>query len=109
MANLSWIAIIAAAAAGFVVGGIWYGPLFGKAWMAEHGCTEEELKEMRPFREVFPDLAASIDRKLGRPKAENPKKAISLRLDAEVIERFKATGDGWQSRMNEALRKAVGL
>ncbi len=71
--------------------------------------TEEELKEMRPFREVFPELAASIDRKLGRPKAENPKKAISLRLDAEVIERFKATGHGWQSRMNEALRKAVGL
>ena len=71
--------------------------------------TEEELKEMRPFREVFPDLAASIDRKLGRPKAENPKKAISLRLDAEVIERFKAGGEGWQSRMNEALRKAVGL
>ncbi|MGQ2970678.1 MAG: BrnA antitoxin family protein [Allorhizobium sp.] len=73
------------------------------------GLTEEELKEMRPFREVFPDLAASIDRKLGRPKAENPKKAISLRLDAEVIERFKAGGEGWQSRMNEALRKAVGL
>lgn len=71
--------------------------------------TEGELKELRPFREVFPELAASIDRKLGRPKAENPKKAISLRLDAEVIERFKAGGDGWQSRMNEALRKAVGL
>lgn len=71
--------------------------------------TEAELRELRPFREVFPDLAASIDRKLGRPKADNPKKAISLRLDAEVIERFKATGDGWQSRMNEALRKAVGL
>ncbi|TPP12045.1 BrnA antitoxin family protein [Rhizobium glycinendophyticum] len=71
--------------------------------------TEAELRELRPFREVFPDLAASIDRKLGRPRADNPKKAISLRLDAEVIERFKATGDGWQSRMNEALRKAVGL
>jgi uncharacterized protein (DUF4415 family) len=71
--------------------------------------TEAELKELRPFREVFPELAASIDRKLGRPRADNPKKAISLRLDAEVIERFKATGDGWQSRMNEALRKAVGL
>ncbi len=71
--------------------------------------TEEELKELRPFREVFPELAASIDRKLGRPKAETPKKAISLRLDQEVIDRFKATGDGWQSRMNEALRKAVGL
>lgn len=71
--------------------------------------TEEELKELRPFREVFPELAASIDRKLGRPKAETPKKAISLSLDQEVIDRFKATGDGWQSRMNEALRKAVGL
>ena len=71
--------------------------------------TEEELKELRPFREVFPELAASIARKLGRPKAETPKKAISLRLDQEVIDRFKATGDGWQSRMNEALRKAVGL
>ncbi|NBB50858.1 hypothetical protein GVN24_21490 [Rhizobium sp. CRIBSB] len=71
--------------------------------------TEEELKELRPFREVFSDLAEAIDRKLGRPKAEMTKKAISLRLDAEVIERFKATGDGWQSRMNEALRKAVGL
>jgi uncharacterized protein (DUF4415 family) len=71
--------------------------------------TEAELAELRPFREVFPELAASIDRKLGRPKAENPKKAISLRLDAEVIERFKAGGEGWQSRMNEALRKAVGL
>ena len=71
--------------------------------------TEEELKEMRPFREVFPELAASIDRKLGRPKTETPKKAISLRLDQEVIDRFKASGDGWQSRMNEALRKAVGL
>lgn len=71
--------------------------------------TEAELAELRPFREVFPDLAASIDRKLGRPKSETPKKAISLRLDAEVIERFKAGGDGWQSRMNEALRKAVGL
>ncbi|QEE47044.1 BrnA antitoxin family protein [Rhizobium sp. WL3] len=71
--------------------------------------TEAEIAELRPFREVFPDLAASIDRKLGRPKAENPKKAISLRLDQDVIDRFKATGDGWQSRMNEALRKAVGL
>ena len=45
MANMSWIAIIVAAAAGFFVGGLWYGPLFGKAWMKERGFTEEELKE----------------------------------------------------------------
>lgn len=72
--------------------------------------TDEQIRELRPFREVFPDLAAAIDKKLaGRPKSDNPKRAISIRLDAEVIDRFKATGDGWQSRMNEALRKAVGL
>ena len=45
----------------------------------------------------------------GRPKAENPKKAISLRVDADVLDRFKAEGPGWQGRMNEALRKAIGL
>ncbi|MBR0556405.1 BrnA antitoxin family protein [Ciceribacter sp. L1K23] len=72
-------------------------------------ATDEQLAQARPFREVFPDLAEKIDRKLGRPKSDNPKRAISIRLDAEVVERFKATGEGWQSRINEALRKAVGL
>jgi uncharacterized protein (DUF4415 family) len=45
----------------------------------------------------------------GRPKSLAPKKAISLRLDPEVIDKFKADGPGWQGRMNDALRKAVGL
>ena len=44
MANANLLAILVAAAAGFLVGGIWYGPLFGKAWMEEHGFTEEGLK-----------------------------------------------------------------
>lgn len=44
MANANLLAIFVAAAAGFLVGGIWYGPLFGKAWMAESGFTEEQLK-----------------------------------------------------------------
>lgn len=44
MASANLLAILVAAAAGFLVGGIWYGPLFGKAWMAERGLTEEELK-----------------------------------------------------------------
>lgn len=45
----------------------------------------------------------------GRPKSDNPKKAISLRVDADVLEKYKASGPGWQGRMNAALRKAVGL
>jgi Protein of unknown function (DUF1761) len=44
MANANLLAILIAAAAGFLVGGLWYGPLFGKAWMNENGFTEEELK-----------------------------------------------------------------
>ena len=47
--------------------------------------------------------------KRGRRPSDNPKQAISLRVDADVLEKFKAGGPGWQSRMNEALRKAVGL
>ena len=38
-----------------------------------------------------------------------PKKQVTLRLDADLIERFRATGKGWQSRINEALRKAAGI
>lgn len=45
----------------------------------------------------------------GRRPLDNPKKAISLRLDADVLEKFKAEGPGWQSRMNDVLRKAAGL
>lgn len=45
----------------------------------------------------------------GRPKSDTPKKAISLRLDADVLDKFKAAGPGWQGRMNDALRKAAGL
>jgi uncharacterized protein (DUF4415 family) len=45
----------------------------------------------------------------GRPKSDNPKVAQTLRLDSEVLAYFKATGAGWQTRMNNALRKAAGL
>lgn len=45
----------------------------------------------------------------GRPRLNNPKRQVALRIDPDVIDRFKADGAGWQSRMNEALRKAAGL
>jgi uncharacterized protein (DUF4415 family) len=47
--------------------------------------------------------------KRGRPKQEVVKEQIALRLDPEVIARFKAGGPGWQTRMSDVLRKAVGL
>jgi uncharacterized protein (DUF4415 family) len=45
----------------------------------------------------------------GRPKQERTKQHVSLRLDPDVIESFKAGGPGWQARINEALRKAARL
>lgn len=45
--------------------------------------------------------------KRGRPKSADPKRQVTLRLDSVVIEGFRATGPGWQSRINDALRKAL--
>lgn len=45
----------------------------------------------------------------GRPKLSTTKEAVSLRLDPDVLAHFRATGPGWQSRINAALRRAAGL
>lgn len=71
--------------------------------------TDEELASAKPFREVFPDLAAAIDREIarrGRPPKETTKKPVTIRLNPETIEKFKATGKGWQSRMSDILDAA---
>lgn len=47
--------------------------------------------------------------KPGRPKSDDPKKQVTLRLDSMVVEAFRATGPGWQSRINAELRKVLGL
>jgi uncharacterized protein (DUF4415 family) len=44
----------------------------------------------------------------GRPPGSS-KRLVSLRLDRAVVDHFRATGPGWQTRMNDALRKAAGL
>ncbi|MFT4255599.1 MAG: BrnA antitoxin family protein [Pseudoxanthomonas sp.] len=43
----------------------------------------------------------------GRPKLENPRQLLSLRLPPQVIDRWKASGPGWQTRMAEALEKSA--
>lgn len=45
----------------------------------------------------------------GRPKSDSPKEMTTLRLDPEVLAYFKASGSGWQTRINDALRKVAGL
>ena len=48
-------------------------------------------------------------RTVGRPKKAAPKEAVNIRLDTDVLAYFRATGPGWQSRINGALRRAAGL
>ncbi len=60
----------------------------------------------------FAEADAYIGDKLvrrGRPKSDNPKQPVSLRIDRDVLEWFKGKGAGWQSRINKELRKAAGL
>jgi len=42
--HVNWLAVLVAALSGFAVGALWYGPLFGKAWMRESGVTMEKAK-----------------------------------------------------------------
>ena len=43
----------------------------------------------------------------GRPKLERPKQAVKLRLDQDVLDHFRSTGPGWQTRINATLVRAV--
>jgi uncharacterized protein (DUF4415 family) len=40
----------------------------------------------------------------GRPRVAHPKRMVTLRLDADLLERLRASGSGWQSRVNDAVR-----
>jgi uncharacterized protein (DUF4415 family) len=64
---------------------------------------EERLARMSPASAAD---AADIKRRLrGRPRVRSLKHLVSLRLDPDVVARFRATGPGWQSRINEVLRE----
>lgn len=43
--NINWLSVIVAAISSFLIGGIWYGPFFGKRWMTEFGFTKDDLKK----------------------------------------------------------------
>jgi uncharacterized protein (DUF4415 family) len=66
--------------------------------------TKEDFAKAKPFAEALPDLAASIRKGRGPNKAPT-KKLVSLRLSGKVLEAYKAKGPGWQSRIDEDLRR----
>ena len=69
-------------------------------------ATAEELAQARPFTELFPDLAASARRTRGKQKAP-VKTLVTLRMDTETLSAFKATGPGWQTRIDAALKESA--
>ena len=67
---------------------------------------EAWFKRARPAAEVLPlELLAVLPKRTGRLKAETLKVFTGIRLDADILEAFKASGKGWQTRMNKALRE----
>lgn len=70
---------------------------------AEDGTllSDQQLSEMKPLGH-FPKLASLVKR--GRPVLDNPKRSVNIRLSPDVLESFKATGRGWQTRIDNALK-----
>jgi len=73
--------------------------------------TEEDFRRARPASEVLPpELYAILTKR--RPGQRGPQKAlvkqqVTLRLDAKILAHFKAGGRGWQTRINDALKRIV--
>lgn len=68
-----------------------------------HVVKPSEYRELPELTEAM--LARARISKGGRPLSSNPRKLISLRLPTDVIERWRATGPGWQTRMAARLSK----
>jgi len=71
--------------------------------------TTAEMSSALPAREVLPqlfgrDAAAAMLRPRGRPPAVTVKERTTIRLSAEVMAAFKASGKGWQTRVDDALK-----
>lgn len=68
--------------------------------------TDRAFAQAKPFKEVFPEEHRSWKRR-GRPSAERPKVHIGFRLAADVVAGIKATGRGYNARVERVLRDAL--
>ena len=64
-------------------------------------ATDEQLAQRMTFDQA-------MKRGVGRPRVDNPKQQVTVRLDADVIAKMRESGPGWQVRMNQILRKSFG-
>jgi|GEM_PF-4773474 len=89
--------------------------------------TEEDIKSAMPFCKRHPELAAKMKAEIAESKrlasrnstkkildrvhfvAHNSERDISIAISSDVLEKLESLGNGWQDRVNDILRKAVGL
>ena len=69
--------------------------------------TDAEFAAAKSLKTAMPEVVEAMKRGRGRPRVENPKERVSLRLDPKVVAAYKATGEGWQARINEILSRAI--
>jgi uncharacterized protein (DUF4415 family) len=89
-----------------------------------HRITKEEYDEIPElndewFARAVPHIGGkrvSVDKfrkavakALGRPRSDNPKQSVTIRLDQDVIAHYRGGGPGWQTRINDALRRVAHL
>jgi uncharacterized protein (DUF4415 family) len=70
--------------------------------------TDADLARAKPFKEVHPEIYEQWERnKGGRPRVERPKVHIGLRLAADVVDGIRASGRGYNARVERVLREAL--
>lgn len=71
--------------------------------------TAEDFAAARPMAEMFPEIVEAFARMRGErgPQKSPVKERVGLRLDRRVLDHFRATGPGWQTRINEVLSEHV--
>ena len=79
---------------------------------ADPDTWDFDMSRARPTREVLPELVERYEREQAERRKRGPQKAptkehISLRLDADLVEYFRSSGRGWQTRLNAMLRRSV--
>jgi uncharacterized protein (DUF4415 family) len=91
-------------------GSAWVDPDDAPEWTEEMFETAEYRIGDRVIRPATGYLGPGGVVMKGRPPLRGrTKRQVTLRLDPDVIEKFRESGPGWQGRMNDALRKAAGL
>lgn len=69
--------------------------------------TDADFARARPFAELFPEQAEKLRAMGGRPRLVRPKVHVGFRLDADVVDGIKATGRGYNARVERVLREAL--